>query len=63
MRPGAGGLERRQDSGNKTEDGEVSIWKFAFSVILQKARLLWRSFLSNLIRIQIGESSLPLLGI
>ena len=34
MRPGAGGLERRQDPGNKTEDGEVSIWKFAFSVIL-----------------------------
>lgn len=63
MRPGAGGLERRQDSGNKTEDGEVSIWKFPFSVILQKARLLWRSFLSNLIRIEISESSLPLLGI
>lgn len=52
-----------EDSGNKTEDGEVSIWKFAFSVILQKARLQRRSFLSNLIRIQISESSLPLLGI
>ena len=25
-----------EDSGNKTEDGEVSIWKFAFSIILQK---------------------------
>ena len=63
MRPGAGGLERQQDSGNKTEDDEVSIWKFAFSVILQKAWLLWRSFLSNLIRIEVSESSLPLLGI
>ena len=52
-----------EDSGNKTEDGEVSIWKFPFSIILQKARLQRRSFLSTLIRIQISESSLPLLGI
>ena len=52
-----------EDSGNKTEDGEVSIWKFPFSIILRKARLQRRSSLSTLIRIQIGESSLPLLGI
>ena len=35
MRPGAGTLEKApnrlaEDSGNKTEDGEVSIWKFPF---------------------------------